>query len=560
MRVSKVNKNKIMQIIFSLLGTVLVLWQLLIPGYMMTLDMIEGPLALFPNLSGAIYSHTLFEAIYWLIGSLIGTMLDQKVYIFAIFFCLFYLPLRYFPFEVEDKYKYLGSVMFAINPFVLERFLAGQTAVLAGYALTFPFIYYAIRLFRSHNLKNLSDLLVASFIVGVFSFHFFVIISIISGFLFVYIAINYLYNLISNFDLRKLIKAPLRVIGIFAIYLLLHMYWIYPALTSESNVMGVIGDFDKVHTEAFRTNVLGASDAGSLMGALSLYGFWGEREAWATQFGIIAYDKLFIFLPILFLIFYGLHYIYKRERSIGIFMISALLVSAIFSLGAGDSVFKSFNQFLFDNVFFWVGFRDSHKWSGIIALIMSIALVFGVSELTTNLRKFKKEMHINILLAIFALPILVYSSQILFGFNNKIQVVEYPEEWAKVNEMIKGEEKCKAIFLPWNSYYYLSFNKSLLTANPATKYFECKLLVSSDPEFHSIDMKYANSSEYNKLEEILNSDKSVEYKIADIRSLEVQFVIVTSDMLREKRYAELFSSQYMNLVYDSPAIALFRIE
>jgi hypothetical protein len=560
MTISKVSQSKIVQIIFSLFGTVLVLWQLLIPGYVMTLDMVEGPLASFPIPSNTIYSHTLFEAIYWLVGSIIGTMAAQKIYIFSIFFCLFYFPLRYFPFDVEDKYKYLGSLLFAINPFVLERSLAGQLAVLAGYVLTFPFIYYAIRLARGHNLKNISDLLVVSFILGIFSFHFFIIISVISAFLFIYIAIDYLYKSIFNLNLKKFTKSILRVGGVIAIYMMLHMYWIYPTLTSERNVLGVIGDFDRVHTEAFKTNILSGGVLESSLGAMSLYGFWGEREPWATQFGIIAYDKLFIFLSILFLVFYGLYYMYKREKRVGIFVAFTLAVSIVFSLGVSESVFRSFNQFLFDNVFFWVGFRDSHKWSGIIALAMSIALVFGAHELMSNLRKFNKKIYINIILIIFTMPILAYSSQMLFGFNNKIQVAQYPSEWREVNEIIKKEEDCKAIFLPWNSYYYPSFNKGLLTANPATKYFNCQLLVSSDPEFHSIDMSYTNSSEYNKLQEILNSEKSVEIKVADIRDMGVQFVIVTSDMLREKRYSELFASQYMNLIYDSAAIAIFRIE
>src|SRR3990172_10911585 len=94
----------------------LILWQLLLPGYILTLDMVWG-----------------------------GSWITQKLFLIVLFFLLFYLPVKFFPFEIGEKYKYFAGLFYTINPFVYERFLAGHWLVLLLYAMLPPLTYYIIR-------------------------------------------------------------------------------------------------------------------------------------------------------------------------------------------------------------------------------------------------------------------------------------------------------------------------------------------------------------------------------------------------------------------------------
>jgi len=58
----------------------LILWQLLLPGYILTLDMVWG-----------------------------GIWITQKLFLIVLFFLLFYLPYRFFPLAALSRYHRIKS-------------------------------------------------------------------------------------------------------------------------------------------------------------------------------------------------------------------------------------------------------------------------------------------------------------------------------------------------------------------------------------------------------------------------------------------------------------------
>ncbi|MEI6490880.1 MAG: hypothetical protein WCO16_03950, partial [bacterium] len=131
-------KNKL-YIIFALLGAIVVLWQLLAGGYVLTLDMVFGPKVNLIISQGGLFTTLPTKYVLVFLTYISTGWVAQKILLITIFFILFNFPLHFFRkiFNSEKTYgaEYFSSIFFAINPFVYERFLAGQWAVIFGYAL-----------------------------------------------------------------------------------------------------------------------------------------------------------------------------------------------------------------------------------------------------------------------------------------------------------------------------------------------------------------------------------------------------------------------------------------
>lgn len=536
-RVKRVN------IAFSVLLSLFVCWQLLLPGYVMTLDASYGPHVPFPEFAGNYFSNYIWKVITYFLANILGTMLFQKVLIFSLFFCLFYFPLLFFPFGIENKYKYVASFLFAINPFVMERFLAGQWGILLAYACLFPFIYFQNQFLQNWKTQSMGLALLSVFIIGVFSPHFFVIALILFCLSFIWI------------DKQSLQKNWKKYFLLFLFFVVANMYWLYPTLFSGG---GVLESFGPENFDAFKTNVF-RTGLGTFMGIFSLYGFWGEREVWATQFGIVPFVNFVYFFPILLISFFGLATIFRKNRKVGVYFTLVIFLGAVFSLGVSENWFKEVNEFLFNNVFFWKGFRDSQKWSGVIALILAIGLSLGLQEVSQYIKyTFLK------FLSIFTIFIFlcIYSVQMFVGVWLVLQPTEFPKSWEEVNVFFKSDRvegrKCEAVYLPWHMYSKLSFNNDLLTASPAPKYFDCTIYTSLDPEFHSIGDSPVNDKKWIAVHKVLNSGLETEDKISLLQDLGIDYILLSYDEI-EPKYIDFLVSERVIHILDRDEIVLLKL-
>ena len=96
----------------------------LLPGYILTLDLVFGPSHVFYWPTGFLNTLPITVLLYGL-AYLIPAWLVEKALLAGIIFSLFYLTLRFFPEELEcpEWAKYLAAVIYAVNPFVYERVL-----------------------------------------------------------------------------------------------------------------------------------------------------------------------------------------------------------------------------------------------------------------------------------------------------------------------------------------------------------------------------------------------------------------------------------------------------
>lgn len=569
---------------FSFLMTIIIVLPFLSYGYIQTLDVILGQINIRPEVEINVFSNYLVQYSQYLMAQVLATVVVQKIYLGILFFLMLYLPLRFTISVCTGLSGYIMPIFIVVNPFVYERFLAGQWEVLFGYALLWPFVYYLVEFSKEvggwglnegrSTLKifgykvevgNFAKLLIATFLVGAVSFHFLIMCLVILFFTFIYLLILNRKYFLTNF--KKLFV----VAGVFV---LASSYWLVPTVWNIYNNEYVVQGFGVADRTAFTTSVYGESKVTKVLNIFNLYGFWGERHPWAKQFDILPNQNSIVFLPVLIVILLGIVVLTRRNWTVGVVVVGGVILSAIFSLGVADTVFRPVNEWLFNNVFFWNGFRDSQKWTGMLIVFMAIGLGYGLSYILGKIEEMKK-LGKNILnlkiifLCAVVLCIVLYTPKVLTGFSDKLRPVDYPATWYQANEVLVqdfksgGQEGCVAIFLPWHMYYPLGFNNGLLTANPAQKFFDCKMYTSLDPEIGGVGVGVVKDKVavlvHGEMQKFIDGDYGYEETVNSLRSLGVQYIVLSSDTLRGERFLNPKNVPGVEQIYDSADIAIFKL-
>src|SRR4051812_1984150 len=114
---------------------VVVLGPMLLPGYILTLDMVFAPSFHFSFSAGDfINSAPLWLLLQYLYIFLPGWVV-QKLMLVVLFFSIPYLSLRFLPVPQRFSTRLFAALVYTLNPFVYARMLAGQWAHLLAYAL-----------------------------------------------------------------------------------------------------------------------------------------------------------------------------------------------------------------------------------------------------------------------------------------------------------------------------------------------------------------------------------------------------------------------------------------
>lgn len=552
---SRFSNTKIAQLLFSSIMTVLVLWHLLGNGYILTLDMVFGPNTNAILIQGILQNTLPLRYLLYCLTIIFGGIITQKILLITIFFLLFYLPLRYFKgiFKIEKTHgaEFVVATFFAINPFVYERFLVGQWAVVLGYALLVPVIAYTIALYQEQQTMHALKLAASLLILGAVSSHIFTMTILITAVVFM--------QLLLRTRAKRIVVQQLVVLA--TLVLMVSSYWLVPALFSRDTKQ--LDTFTPEHWTVFRT----ASNPafGDVLGnVLSLHGFWGEGRAVMKQF-VLPNDTHLQFLmtfamfmlPILYGVYIGLRK--KETRSMTTSLLILVIVTAIFSTGIGDGVFKNINLWLFEHVSFWKGFRDSGKWSAYIAL--GYALFAGLAAQHILARISNGHLKRSALYVLLAIPIL-YTPMMLFGFAEQLQPVHYPASWEKVNSLLQQTEDCKVLFLPWYGYYSLTHNNRLLTANTAASFFDCQVIQSKSMDMGGIQSQGHEGAEYDAINQIVtDNNRAPNQAILELKQYGFTHIIFTDDVVTEDRFVYPFleSTSLQPVITDNAGVYLYKV-
>lgn len=485
-------------ILLFLASAVLILWQTLLAGYILSLDMIFVPeMKIMTNADSFLNFLPVAYLIYWF-TFIIPAWLVQKLILIILFFNIGYLAFKYLPVGENKTIQIFSSLIYMVNPFVYTRFLAGHWPLLMAYAFLPLFFHYLFLFEEKNDLKLGLKLFGTLFLISLFSVHIFIIALLV---LVIWYFYHFIKCLVVNKEKAKKILKNGVICGV--LFLIVSSYWLVPALNHSSSIEQRFG---VSHWQAFAASNHGEINA--TLNVLSLNGFWGESQPWSNQFAWPQDYLIFwlTFIIILLLVVIGIIYGFrnKKLKSVVIFFVILGILAFIFSTGAGETIFKNFNIWLYENISFWSGFRDSQKFSSFLALSYAVLSGFGVMAIVDYLDKKKININ-NYKPLIFLIPVL-FGFLMWGGLHKQIKPIWYPEVWTEAKKIIQADTTdYKVLFLPWHGYLSLNFNNNLLVANPARVFFGEKAIVSQSVELEGIyDQEL--SREYRKLDEIIKGD------------------------------------------------------
>jgi hypothetical protein len=246
---------------------------LMAPGYILTLDMVFGPVTS-PFSLGNMNNILPIIFINRVLLLFLEGWLVQKFIIFIIFILSFYLTLRFFKeiFKLESTYgtEYLAALMFVINPFVYERMLSGQWLVVAGYMMLVPALAYTLGFVRDSSFRNVYSLAMCLSVLAIVSLHYFTVVMVL-------VVPFLLTRWLIVFDKFSYFKQGVLLAGLL---LLLNSYWLVPAVLNHQETQ--LSTFTPSHYEVFKT--VNDERLGTVGNVLIMHGFWLERESWIERF------------------------------------------------------------------------------------------------------------------------------------------------------------------------------------------------------------------------------------------------------------------------------------
>ncbi len=546
------SKHYFYYIIFSLLSMALV-WNLAYSGYVLTLDMIFTPDTFrisdpFYGLSDQ-YSVLPLYAFLDFLGIFLSNEFIQKLLFFFVFFVSGISMYKLCP-EKWGTGRYFAGFLYMINPFIYVRFLAGHWLILLAYAVSPIVIRSFMDFFDSPSTKRS---LYAAFLITVVFF-----IDTHTPFLLLIVFfVFYIEKILdSGKNANRVIEISKRSLLIGLFLLLLNSYWLVPGFTGNNTPLSEITSTD-LYTFATRHDV----NFNTLFTTASMYGFWRGGYLYAKD--LLPY-WYFFFIFILFLAVHGFVSNYRHPehgvyvRAMGIIAVLSVLLAAGISGPVGGAF-----EFLFNNVFFFKGFREPQKFVALLVMAYAYLGGLGVAELEKNVKTKSSDAPKNlgtwllVTLAIFT-PF-IYSFTIFDGFHGQLKTTDYPKDWYAVNDFLNEDKQdFNILFMPWHLYMDFKWlpTPQKRIANPAGIFFDKPVIQGENMEAGTI---YSSSSNpvTKYIEFLLGKKDKIENFGGLVAPLNVKYIILTKEVDYEQ-YDFLYTQKDLEKVKETENLIVFR--
>lgn len=500
-----------------LLVTLGVLGPLLVPGYVLTMDMVFVPHPPIPGEVNA--SFPFYVALHYLSYVIPGDVL-QKMVLFMILLLAgvgMHRLLVSLPGVTLSRLVVIAaSLFYMLNPFVYERLMMGQFAVVAGYALL-PFVVLALwRFLQEPTWRNTWRFVALILALSIVSIHTLIPMAII-GLLFV------------TAEQRRWRAFSMRLIVGLLVVAGVSSYWVIPTIAGGNTMAAALTGEG---SQAFATE-------GGLFSLLRLQGFWAEHR------GLFIMPQQLTPLPgvwqtlIWIALLAGFVRAWRRWRSAAVIYGSMIVVGCIVALtGIGD------------------GYREPHKIMALAALGMSVLVAIG-ADAWRERGDLKRPSFALVKGVVICLTPILLGLGMFWGFSGQLSARAYPSEWYALSERMKSLPDDKpAIFVPWHLYQRYSFSPRVV-ANPAATFFEGrKVIVSNDPEFSGVK-PLRNDALTDSVGRILaNKPRDIANKLSE---LGVGYVIIAREPGYED-YEFLRSTEGLQNIFNEGRIAIYEVE
>ena len=521
--------------------SLLVMGPLLLPGFVLTMDMVFTPVLRMPD---HVDNTWLFYALLHVLNLVVPADAIEKVMLLASLVLSgagAYRILRLLRPNGEKTVTtaiYIAATFYMINPFVYDRFMSGQYGVLLGYSLL-PWFAVSLKKFIHQpgwrSVLSLTGWAVAMSIVSIHSL----------GWALVLVLCALAMCVRDRQRLQNIVKFGAVGISIFAIA---SAYWILPTVVGQGRIANSLSTFSGSERQAFATvDPNGTTELGAILG---LQGFWQET---AGLF-IVPIDATpqwgWVQVVLLLVIGCGVWRTWKAQRRVALYATSVSIISIILALGVGG-------DWLATHVPFFAGFREPQKFVALLALMYAYFMVEGIAWLLGKLALWQKRA-IYPAAAVTLLLVLAYTSPMLWGFYGQIQPVRYPDDWFAMNKVLNKQPNTGSVlFLPWHLYMSFDFSGRII-ANPAANFFDRPIVSSDDPEVAGVAPQTRNATRERIQQAILPAAARGEPVTTQLRALGVGYVLLDKD-LNWRDYAWLDHQSGVQLVHQTTSLKLYKL-
>lgn len=527
--------------------SLIILLPLLLPGYVLTLDLVFTPHFAYPTELTNAYP---LDVLLWLIHFVLPGDVIEKIILFLILLLSgvgMHRLLRSIKIkegissDVWQTALYFGGLFYMINPFTYSRFMAGQWMVLLGYALLPFFIQAFIRLLALPSRKEAIKTALLAFIITTVSLHHTGIMCI-AALLIIIVAVILRYWR----DAAHVKKFIGWTIVSLLVAMILSSFWIIPTLLGHNTTAQAVTHFDQSHFNAFETT--GGNIIGAIGQVIRLQGFWVEARGLFSlpQSMVPAWGLIFVVLWTVMII--GAIKAWRKNRMLVGIAVGSIIVGIILAATPVIEVLSRFIPFI-------AGYREPQKFVNLIVVGYSILGVFGMSFIIEWAARRFAELGGQVAVALCLFLPLAITPTMLWGFSGQLTPRSYPAGWSEMNQELKNiAPHDKTLFLPWHQYATFDFAGRII-ANPAEKYFETPIVISDDPEFKNVPPTVPDEEKY----QITQALRSIDTLAATLRSHNIKYVMLSTE--KDKiDYSYLDKISELSLIKKNDDLKLYKVK
>lgn len=540
----KVIKTNWKVALFYSVVALLILWPLLSPGYILTLDMVFTPNLAMPE---TVTSSFLFRAGLHVLSLVIPSDVIEKLILFAVLVfsglgmhrLMRSLQLQDTPATAVTWSAYASGLLYMINPFTYSRFMAGQYSVLLGYAIVPFFIVALLGFLHEPDFRKALKLAAVTVVISIVSIHTLGLILIV-----VLIALSQtIWRHRTNIPrLRQLVKYGALASLAFVVA---SSYWLVPLVQGNGPTAASIATFQGSDQSEFATG--GDGIGGKLMHILRLQGFWGERH----DLFLLPQDELswwgVVVTLVWMLVIAGTVTAWRQKREAGILFTLSVAVASLLAAGVGTT-------WLADHVPFFAGYREPQKFVALVALGYAVFVGFAITRLLAKVHSTAARLGVGVGVAL----ILIGLTPVMFrGFDGQLVPRQYPTDWYAVNEQLNEDtDTYQVLFLPWHLYMSYQFAGRLI-ASPGDSFFDRPLLVSDDPELGSVKPAVADTQKQLLTTRILPQAAASSTLGQQLVPLHVKYILLAKDD-DYQTYDYLDRQTDLRLITETATLKLYR--
>ena len=539
--------------------SILILGEALSPGYILQLDMAYGPQSsnlIFreylygiggneSNAGGSPTIQVVFALITWCLDALVPMWAVQKFWLLLLLTTAGISMYSVIPTDSRSG-KYIGAILYLVNPFMAVRLLAGHFFIIWGLAFLPKVFQLIVRWPCDRGYRSAFSLAVwLSILAG--SLHFFYLALAL-------LSLVILTRLITDGERWLMIRRSLLVFGIL-VALNLGFFW---SLFFETGQLVATAESSRSSISDLMRSV--SREGVLLLELAALHGFWHEIGADVER----VFGWQFIVIGLIGFTLYGVLDVIGKSRNGMTHALVAFL--AIFSLvvaGAHSLKFDIYS-WIFDIVPFFELFRDSHKLVGVAVFVYAFYGGVGCGALLSKMRKMYsfRRFYIPELVTGILLILIVYNTAGLFSppgnyFFNRT----YPDTYVEAERILSQRQGTESVvFFPWHGYMSFGWAGNS-TTNLAPGYFSGIVLAGDTIEVGSL-YSASTSTASGFIQTLLDPMLSgVTFSLADdLQKVNASHVV----LLKESdfpRYQNALDDQ-LNLkqVLDNQNLTIYNIE